>query len=251
MPILLVRTPGAGNGGYNTAVDFALSSSVTRYLASRPARVRSLEWVRGRRYRVAQVARPWAETSRALAVVIAHYRRDSAPAQCLSTALETDWVGVAASYRTDYENILSCAPGMVVVDLRRTNRCGCLGHRHPVVREAPFREPHESLGVQVVGEIDIAWRRVEAWPALPLEETALHARFFEGSRLDDFLSHQFRLRLLSIFLHETNHLAFPHEPEESVRNRSLTFYRNALRSYVEEACAGLSFTIDRSFARME
>ena len=236
---------------YNIAVAFASPHSITQYLASRPARVRGLEWLRGRRYRIAQIVRPWAETLDPLAVVIAHYSRDRNPARCLSTALESDWAGMAASYRQNYEAILSCAPGIVIVDLRRTNRCGCLGHRHPVVRQGPFREPHEALGVQVVGEMDIAWRRVETWPALPLEETALDARFLEGSRLDDFRAHQFRLRLLSIFLHETNHLAFPQEPEESVRDRSLTFYRNALRSYVEEACAGLSFTIDRSFARIE
>ena len=107
------------------------------------------------------------------------------------------------------------------------------------------------MGGQSAGELDIAWRRVEAWPALPLQETALDARFFEGSRLDEFRARQFRLRLLSVFLHETNHLAFPHEPEDSVRDRSLSFYRDALRSYVEEACATLSFTIDRSFSRME
>ena len=140
---------------------------------------------------------------------------------------------------------------MVVIDLRRTNRCGCLGHRHPLVREKAFADPHESLGGQAAGEIDVAWQRVEAWPALPLEETALDARFFEGTRLNEFRARQFRLRLLSVFLHETNHLALPHEPEESVRERSLTFYRDALHSYVEEACAMLSFTIDRSFSRME
>jgi hypothetical protein len=226
-------------------------SAISRYLASRPARVRRVEWLRGRRYRVVQVGRPWADPLDPLPVVIAHHRRDSSAAQRLAVALESDWSGVLASCRQAYESILSCAPGIVIVDLRRTNRCGCLGHRHPLVRSEPFTEPHDSLGGQSAGELDIAWQRVEAWPALPLQETALDARFFEGSRLDEFRARQFRLRLLSVFLHETNHLAFPHEPEESVRDRSLSFYRDALRSYVEEACATLSFTIDRSFSRME
>jgi hypothetical protein len=31
----------------------------------------------------------------------------------------------------------------------------------------------------------------------------------------------------------------------------LSFYREALHSYVEESCTTLSFTIDRSFSRME
>ena len=99
--------------------------------------------------------------------------------------------------------------------------------------------------------MDIAWERIEAWPALPLHDTALDARFFEGSRLDEFRNRQFRLRLLSVFLHETNHLVYPNEPEQSVRGRSLAFYREALSSYAEEASTTLSFTIDRSFSRLE
>ena len=198
-----------------------------------------------------QVALPYGDVLERLTVVVAHARRDSSAAQRLGMALESDWPGVPASCQQAYENVLSCAPGIVIVDLRRTNRCGCLGHRHPLVRLQPFAEPHDSLGGEAAGELDIAWQRVEAWPALPLEEAALDARFFEGSRLDEFRAHQFRLRLLSVFLHETNHLAFPHEPEESVRERSLSFYREALRSYVEESCTTLSFTIDRSFSRME
>jgi hypothetical protein len=225
--------------------------AIKEYLASRPARVRWLEWLRGRRYRVAQVARLGEEARSLLAVVIAYQRRDSSAAQQLAVAMESDWSTVPGSCRQGYETILDCAPGLVIVDLRRTNRCRCLGHRHPLVREEPFREAHESLGSVLAGELDIAWQRVASWPALPLEETALDARFFEGSRLEEFRARQFRLRLLSVFLHETNHLAFPHEPEDSVRARSLTFYRDALHSYVEETCATLSFTIDRSFSRME
>jgi hypothetical protein len=196
-------------------------------------------------------ARPGAEASDPIAVVIAHQRGESSAAQRLSVALESDWPGVPISCREAYQTVLNCAPGIVIVDLRRTNRCGCLGHRHPVVREAPFAEPHELLGGHMAGELDIAWQRVEAWPALPLEETALDTRFFEGSRLDEFRARQFRLRLLSVFLHETHHLTFSREPEQSVRERSMAFYREALRNYVEETCATLSFTIDRSFSRME
>jgi hypothetical protein len=35
-----------------------------------------------------------------------------------------------------------------------------------------------------------------------------------------------------------------------VRQRSLGFYHDALASYVENAMATLSFTIDRSFSRL-
>ena len=243
---------------YNAGMSPLSLAAIKHYLDSRPRLTRWMERLRGRRYRVALLGSPGrtpvstdSGRTHPLPVAIAHAWRDAPAAARVALALEADWPSVPASGREAYETILACAPGLVVLDLRRTNRCGCLGHRHPVVREQAFAEPHEALGGVVVGEIDLAWQRVEAWPALPLEETALDARFFEGSRLDEFRSRQFRLRLLSVVLHEINHLVFPHEPEESVRGRSLAFYRDALQSYVEETCNTLSFTIDRSFSRME
>lgn len=227
----------------------ALREGIESYLNSRPKLTRALEWLRGRRYLVTELAR--GPGTRPLAVVIAHQRRDAGHARRMALAFEEDWPAVPPSCQEAYEAVLAGSPDLVVLDLRRQNRCGCLGHRHPIVREGPFTVAHEAFGGGTAGEIDIAWQRVQAWPALPLEETALDARFFEGSRLDEFHDRQARLRLLSVFLHETNHLVNPQEPEESVRTRSVTFYRDALSHYVEEACATMSFTIDRSFSRME
>jgi len=68
--------------------------------------------------------------------------------------------------------------------------------------------------------------------------------------LEEFHARQFRLRMLSVLLHETNHLVAPDEPETSVRERSLAFYHDALASYVENTIAMLSLTIDRSFSRL-
>jgi len=227
----------------------ALREGIESYLNGRPRFTRSLEWLRGRRYLVTELIRePGAAP---LAVVIAHQRGDAAHARKIALAFEHDWLAVPPSCHEAYAAVLANSPELVVLQLRRQNRCGCLGHRHPIVREGPFAVAHEAFGGGSVGEVDIAWQRVEAWPALPLEETALDARFFEGSRLDEFHDRQSRLRLLSVFLHETNHLVNPQEPEESVRARSVTFYRDALSHYVEEACATMSFTIDRSFSRME
>lgn len=230
-------------------------AAILEYLASRPRLVRCLDQLRGRRYRVAKLSR-FAEglpddEPPPLLVVIAYRWRDAAVAGRMQQALEEDWRSVALVYREAYQTILASAPELIILDLRRNNHCGCLGHRHPIVREQPFAEPHETFRGAAIGEVDIAWQRVAAWPALPLQDTALDARFFEGSRLDEFRSRQFRLRLLSVFLHETNHLVFPNEAEESVRARSLNFYRDAISSYVEEACHTLSLTIDRSFSRME
>lgn len=231
-------------------------AAILEYLALRPRLVRWLDRLRGRRYSVATLSRLAEEVFPAdqpepLVVVIAFRWRDASVAGKMRQALEEDWPSVALVYRESYQRILASAPELIVLDLRRENRCGCLGHRHPIVREQPFAEPHEAFHGAAAGEMDIAWQRVEAWPALPLQDTALDARFFEGSRLDDFRSRQFRLRLISVFLHEVNHLVFPNEAEETVRARSLNFYRDALSSYVEETCHTLSFTIDRSFSRME
>jgi hypothetical protein len=229
--------------------------AIRDYLASRRRLVRWLDHLRGRRYRVAKLARTSEAVPRdeppPLLVVIAHRWRDTAVARRMQNALEEDWSSVAHVYREVYRTILASAPALIILDLRRKNHCGCLGHRHPIVREQPFAESHEAFHGATIGEVDIAWQRVEAWPALPLQDTALDARFFEGSRLDEFRGRQFHLRLLSVFLHETNHLVFPNEAEDTVRARSLNFYRDAISSYVEEACHTLSLTIDRSFSRME
>jgi len=182
-------------------------------------------------------------------VVIAHYFRDAAKARQIALAAEHDWLAVPERCREVYDAVLLKAPELVLVQLRKKNVCGCLGHRHMVVKEPPFAEPHEAFGGASVGEMDIAYERVRDWQPLPLTDTALDTKFLVGSRLDEFHARQFRLRVLSLLLHETNHLASPGEPEASVRERSLGFYRDALAFYVDEAVTSLSLTIDRSFSR--
>jgi hypothetical protein len=219
-------------------------ASMDHYLRSRPRRVRWSEWLSGKRYLSARFAdRP------SPLFVAAHSVRDAAKARELALAIEQDWAAAPERCREAYDEILLRAPGLIVVQYRRRNLCGCLGHRHIVVKEKPFAEPHEALGGASVGEVDIAFERVESWQALPLSETALDAKFLEGSRLEEFRQQQFRLRLLSILLHETHHLVWPREPESAVREKSLAFYREALAGYVEKAVGTLSLTIDRSFSR--
>ena len=87
--------------------------------------------------------------------------------------------------------------------------------------------------------------------ALPLMDIALDTQFVAGSRLQEFQAKRLRLQLLSILLHEINHMVRSQEPETSIRERSLAFYRGALAHYVENAKASLSLTIDRSFSRLE
>ena len=222
-----------------------LAQAIETYLESRPWEARWIEWLAGRRYRLA------AFPDRALpVVVVAHRSRDNARAEQVAHAVEHDWAETPAHCRDAYEEILAQAPGLVVVQLRRKNLCGCLGHRHVIVREAPFSEPHDAFDNAAVGEMDIAFDRVESWLAQPIMDTALDTQFIDGSRLEEFHGQQLRFRLLSILLHETHHMVEPLAPENVVRGRSLAFYREALVNYVEIARASLSLTIDRSFSRL-
>lgn len=221
------------------------AATVLAYLSSRPRSVRWREWLAGTRYLPAALC----DRSRPL-YVIAYRFRDAKCAAELARALEADWAKAPGPCREAYSEILSQSPQLVVIQLRRQSVCGCLGHRHVAVREPPFAMPHEALGGEPAGEMDIAYAHVQNWQALPLSETALDSKFLEGSRLEEFHAKQFRLRLLSVVLHETNHLVLPQEQEESVRARSLAFYREALAAYTENAVATLSLTIDRSFSRL-
>ena len=221
-------------------------AAVIDYLHSRPRVVRWREWLVGRRYLMA----PLRDRTRPL-YVIAHRVRDDGRAATTARTLEQDWLEVPAQFRETYDEILFRAPQLVVIQLHRTNVCGCLGHRHVAVRESPFAMPHDAFGGEHAGEMDIAYQQILGWHALPLSDTALDAKFLHGSRLEEFHAKQFRLKLLSIILHETNHLVFPKEPETSIRERSLGFYREALAAYTEKAVGTLSFTLDRSFSRLE
>ena len=223
-----------------------LQAAILNYLHSRHRIVRWRECLSGRRYRLA----PLSDRLRPL-YVIAYRIGDNGRAAEVARAIEQDWIEVPSHCRETYDEILFRAPQLVVIQLHRKNVCGCLGHRHVAVRETPFAMPHDAFGGEHAGEMDIAYQQVLAWQALPLSDTALDAKFLQGSRLEDFHAKQFRLRLLSIILHETNHLVFPNEPETSIRERSLNFYRDALAAYTENAIATLSFTLDRSFSRLK
>ena len=223
-----------------------LVQAVENYLASRPRVARWVEWLVGRRYRLAA----FPDRTLPVVVVAQHGRRNGTRTEQVARAIEKDWAETPLSCREAYEEILTHAPGLIVVQLRRKNVCGCLGHRHVIVKEAPFSEPHDAFGDAVVGEMDIAYDRVESWLAQPLMDTALDTQFIAGSRRKEFHNQQLRFRLLSILLHEMHHMVAPQATEDVVRERSLAFYREALANYVETARATLSFTIDRSFSRL-
>jgi hypothetical protein len=219
-------------------------AAILEYLETRPATVRLIEWLRRRRHLVTRFHQRSAPL-----LVIAHHFRDRHAARKLALAIEQDWIETPKPCQDAYDEILFQTPGLIVIQLRRRNVCKCLGHRHLAVREAPFAESHEAFLGMDVGEIDLAYEAIDKWTAMPLSDSALDARFLEGSRLQDFRDRQFRIKLLSITLHEINHLVSPQAPEPAVRERSLSFYHDAMAHYVENAINTLSFTIDRSFSR--
>ena len=91
-----------------------LAQSVESYLASRPRAARWLEWLAGRRYRLA------AFPDRPLpVVVIAHRGHHTARAEQVARAVEHDWAETPPHCRDAYEEILTHAPGLIVVQLRR------------------------------------------------------------------------------------------------------------------------------------
>jgi hypothetical protein len=223
-----------------------MPDAVKAYLHSRPRWIRWREWLVGRRYAFA----PFLDRPKPLVVVV-YSRRDSVKALEMVRAVQQGWAEAPQQCRDAYEEILKDAPKLIIIQFRRTNICGCLGHRHVVVKEQPFAEPHDALGGDPAGELDIAYQRVESWLALPLMDTALDTQFVAGSRLREFQAERLRLQFLSILLHEINHMVRSREREASVRERSLAFYRDTLAQYVEDAKASLSLTIDRSFSRFE
>ncbi len=220
--------------------------AVMAYLDSRPRWIRWREWLSGRRYSLGA----FPDRPRPL-VVVAHSRRDHAMALEMVRAVECDWAEAPEESREVYDQILGLAPRLVIIQFHRTNICGCLGHRHVIVKEPPFAEPHDALGGDPAGELDIAFERVEGWLALPLSDITLDTQFVAGSRLREFQAARLRLQLLSILLHEINHMVSSQEPETSIRERSIAFYHDALARYVENAKESLSLTIDRSFSRFE
>ena len=223
-----------------------MAEAVKEHLHSRPGWVRWRDLLIGRRYALAS----FPDRPKPL-VVVAYNRRASMRAREMVRAIEQNWPEIPPHCRDSYDEILQNTPKLVVVQFLRTNTCGCLGHRHVVVKETLFAEAHDALGGSLAGELDIAYQRVETWLALPLMDTALDTQFVAGSRLEEFHAERFRLKLLSILMHEINHMVHSHEPEDSVRKRSLALYRDSIAQYVENARASLSLTIDRSFSRFE
>ncbi|MBI1353468.1 MAG: hypothetical protein GC160_03920 [Acidobacteria bacterium] len=164
--------------------------------------------------------------------------------QTLQSALQVTFPSLPASLRAAYAETLGMLPSVVVADLRRRNVCSCLGHHHPSLALSPLARRLASEMGGRVGEIDLAVESIRAWAPLPLSSLAAE-QFVPPADADSRRTYEqvrFHAALLSVFLHELEHLAFPQRAEQEIRRRSDEFYQAALRHQLA-AEFGASFGI--------
>jgi hypothetical protein len=181
-----------------------------------------------------------------LPLVVANYPRGSYGfATSLQSALGSTFRSIGPGIREAYRDVLVRVPSLVVVVLRARNRCTCLGHHHiPGTESRLARRLSADIGRRV-GEIDIAVEAIRQWEPLPLSGLAVAGGWelvAHPSRAE-LEYHRFHTALLSIFLHELEHLAHPERSEAEIRLRSNEFYLAAVREFVA-AEYGATFGIE-------
>ena len=166
-------------------------------------------------------------------VMIAYPRGEQEGALELKAALSETWLTIPVELRARYTSVLERMPAMVVVEMRRRNPCGCLGHFHPAGTESELTwRLRKSSGVDAC-EIDLAFEAIRAWQPAPLAYTAAsEAAGADG--MAEFDLFRLRLALLDVFLHELHHRAAPDAQEEEVRGHSGNFYRAALDVFTKD-----------------
>jgi len=161
-----------------------------------------------------------------LPLVVANYPRGSAGfASALAESLRFTLPSLPVRTRDSYRVVFAALPAVVVADLRKRNPCDCLGHHHPSSTLTTARRLTADTGGRV-GEIDLAVEAIRSWEPLPLSTLAVDAGNRRArARLNDL---RFHVALLSVFLHELEHVAYPDRSEREIRARSDQFYREAL-----------------------
>ena len=159
-------------------------------------------------------------------VVISYPQGKLGLAEALQSALSITYRQLSLETRERYEAVLPRLPSMLVVVLRVRNPCRCLGHHHPPGTQSRIaRRLHRDTGLEI-GEIDLAAQAIREWEPLPLASLAAGAKALENPELQES---RFHVGLLTVFLHELEHLAFPDHDEHQVRQRSNDFYAASMR----------------------
>jgi hypothetical protein len=180
-----------------------------------------------------------------LPLVLALYPRGRAKlVDSLRDAVRSTFPQLPAATRSSYQDVLARATPVVIADLRRRNPCTCLGHHHLPGSHSGFARAFAADTGRPVGEIDLAIDAIRDWKPLPLSGLAVEAWVPECDRVSrtEFAEARFHAALLSVFLHELEHLAFPEHSEHQVRERSNRFYVDALRAQLSRDF-GLEFGI--------
>lgn len=161
-------------------------------------------------------------------IVISYPRGYASYAEALQTAVCINYRQLTPETRQRYSPILSRLPSLVVVLLRPHNACSCLGHHHPPGTQSRIaRRLNADTGLRV-GEIDLAVEAIRRWEPLPLASLAAPPP----------ADLRFHTALLTILLHELEHLAFPDHNEQEVRQRSMDFYSASLREFFSQEFGG-------------
>ena len=161
-----------------------------------------------------------------LPLVLATYPRQSRwLAIELSNSLRITFPALTEEVKQGYFDALARVPSVIVAELRLENVCSCLGHHHPEVIHSPLTRSLQADTGGTIGEIDLAVGSIREWNPLPLAGLAVAC----NDRLrDSFEEVRFHAALLSVFLHEMEHAAYPERPENEIRQRSNLFFANAV-----------------------
>jgi hypothetical protein len=130
--------------------------------------------------------------------------------------------------RSSYEAVLRGLPPMVVVLLRPGNPCGCLGHHHVKGTESRLTRRLRTDVGDAIGEVDLAFEAIRIWQPMPLSTMAAE------ESAGDLTALHFEAALLSVLLHELEHLAFPEKAEREVRTASNEFYSAVMEELVRQ-----------------
>lgn len=128
--------------------------------------------------------------------------------------------------RSRYEDVLHRLPALVVVLMRTKNPCGCLGHHHVKGTESRLTRRLRADLNDAAGEIDVAWEAIRDWQPMPLSTMAAGEM---GGKIGGL---HMEAALLSVLLHEMEHLAFPDKAEREVRTSSNDFYSVVMEELV-------------------
>ncbi|MCZ2146209.1 MAG: hypothetical protein LC126_00350 [Bryobacterales bacterium] len=188
-----------------------------------PGLLRSfVEYLRGREQTLVRAPEPWP-------LLLLSYPTGS---NAIAGEVRDAWLHTLPSLHAPvvapYLDMMCRLPTIVVVQLRPHNICTCLGHHHPAGTESRLtRSLAGDLG-DGLGEIDLAWEAIRGWRPHPLRTTAAES-------IAGFEHSHFRTALLTVLLHELEHLAYPDHQERSVRGASDEFYTQVLEELLSLA----------------